>query len=409
MIKRTNRGAWCIAVTTALLLMTVLLLFIMTDGAKVAYADEIEEPTTLDNYLLNEYRNEMSFDEPNRSINVSGDDNIVEYVPKEHFMQEGQHFYIGDDYGYYIYTFPDGKFENPNGKFTSFGNMRSIVLGFEIKYEQVGDISEARDSFSIEIKPLFQREYATLMPDGDNDVGIGDYSKWKESSRDTINFRTDVFTYQMTCVLADGVNKNSGLVFPVPHYDFSSDDFYFDDVDVFYLTDLVVSASIENAQDLNEGDAGYTTEADNGCFMIGTGFELSALEYVVEDADLNGLLAYSADAVLKKAVSTVLGFIPGGELIAGALDIHDYLHGAEEYFGGDHFEQTTDSSYYGTVDIPNSKYAQLQQSGHLYRAASMKTQNGGGVPLILITLDALSEAQKVNCCTDGSRLYGYMG
>ncbi len=36
MIKRTNRGAWCIAVTTALLLMTVLLLFIMTlrDGAK---------------------------------------------------------------------------------------------------------------------------------------------------------------------------------------------------------------------------------------------------------------------------------------------------------------------------------------------------------------------------------------
>lgn len=57
MIKRTNRSVWCIAVTTALLLMTVLLLFIMTDGAKVAYADELEEPTTLDNYLLNECRN----------------------------------------------------------------------------------------------------------------------------------------------------------------------------------------------------------------------------------------------------------------------------------------------------------------------------------------------------------------
>lgn len=96
MIKRTNRSVWCIAVTTALLLMTVLLLFIMTDGAKVAYADELEEPTTLDNYLLNEYKNEMSFDDANLIINVSGDDNIVEYVPKEHFMQEGQHLYIGD-------------------------------------------------------------------------------------------------------------------------------------------------------------------------------------------------------------------------------------------------------------------------------------------------------------------------
>lgn len=64
MIKRTNRRVWCIAVITALFLMTVLLLFIMTDGAKVAYADELEEPTTLDNYLLNEYKNEISFDKP---------------------------------------------------------------------------------------------------------------------------------------------------------------------------------------------------------------------------------------------------------------------------------------------------------------------------------------------------------
>lgn len=379
--KLTSSNLFLSQLTMGIIIGIILMAILFSVG-QIAYAEgNDEEKTTLNKYLLNEYRNEMSFDEPNRIINVSGDDNIVEYVPKEHFMQEGQHLYMGDDYGYYIYTFPDGKFENSSYEFTSFGNKRSIVLGFEIKYEQVGDISEARDSFSIEVKPLFQREYATLMPDGINEVGIGDYSKWQESSRDTINFRKDVFTNQMTCVLADGVDKNSGLVFPVPHYELSSGDFYFDDVDVFYLTDLVVSASIENAQDLNEGDAGYTTEADNGCFMIGTGFELSALEYVVEDADLNGLLAYSADAVLKKAVSTVLGFIPGGELIAGALDIHDYLHGAKEYFGGDHFEQTTDSSYYGTVDIPNSKYAQLQQSGHLYRAASMKTQNGGGADL----------------------------
>ena len=44
-------------------------------------------------------------------------------------------------------------------------------------------------------------------------------------------------------------------------------------------------------------------------------------------------------------------------------------------------------------------------AGHI----TSSTVISGGVPLILITLDALSEAQKVNCCTDGSRLYGYMG
>lgn len=126
------------------------------------------------------------------------------------------------DYGYYIYAFPDGKVDNPSDKFTPFGNKRSIVLGFEIKYEQVGDISEARDAFGIEIKPLFRREYATLMANGINEVGIGDYSEWHESSRNIINFRTDVFTHQMTCVLADGANKNFGPVFPVPHYERSS-------------------------------------------------------------------------------------------------------------------------------------------------------------------------------------------
>lgn len=79
------------------------------------------------------------------------------------------------DYGYYIYAFSDGKFDNPSDKFTPFGDKRSIVLAFEIKYEQVGDISEARDAFGIEIKPLFRREYATLMVNGINEVGIGDH------------------------------------------------------------------------------------------------------------------------------------------------------------------------------------------------------------------------------------------
>ena len=39
------------------------------------------------------------------------DDPIVEYIPKEYFMQAGERMYIGDDYGYYIYTFPDGIFD----------------------------------------------------------------------------------------------------------------------------------------------------------------------------------------------------------------------------------------------------------------------------------------------------------
>ena len=56
-----------------------------------AYAEEGESDTTFVNYLQNGYRAESSFDETELLISVSGDDPIVEYIPKEYFMQAGQH------------------------------------------------------------------------------------------------------------------------------------------------------------------------------------------------------------------------------------------------------------------------------------------------------------------------------
>ena len=358
--------------------LTIFFVSVSTETPIAHAEDEDDAPTTLDNYLQNEYGTESSFDSAELLLSVSGDDPIVEYVPKEYFMQDGQHMYIGDDYGYYIYTFPDGKYGSGDWIFESFGNKRSIVFGFEIKYERIGDVDEARDGFGYFIRPLFQREFATLMPNGTNDVGIGDYSQWNEYSRTTLSFRQDVFTYAMSCALADGVSKNEGIVLPVPNYVRSSDELNFTEINVFYLTDLIVSASIENAQDVNDGDDDYSIEADNGCFLIGTGFEMSALEYVVEEENLSGFALYTAEAITKTAVSTVLGYIPGGTAISIAMDLFEYLVGMEEYFKKEYFEQTYGNSYYGTIDIPNTKYAQIQLSGHLYKDASIRTQIGNG-------------------------------
>lgn len=96
MRKRLTNSMFLLQVTMGIIIGIILMAILFSVG-QIAYAEgNDEEKTTLNKYLLNEYKNEMSFDEPNRSINVSGDDNIVEYVPKEHFMQEGQHLYIGD-------------------------------------------------------------------------------------------------------------------------------------------------------------------------------------------------------------------------------------------------------------------------------------------------------------------------
>lgn len=94
--KLTSSNLFLSQLTMGIIIGIILMAILFSVG-QIAYAEgNDEEKTTLNKYLLNEYRNEMSFDEPNRIINVSGDDNIVEYVPKEHFMQEGQHLYIGD-------------------------------------------------------------------------------------------------------------------------------------------------------------------------------------------------------------------------------------------------------------------------------------------------------------------------
>ena len=105
-------------------ILAIILITVLFSATHIAYAEEgDDETTTLDKYVKNEYRNMMSFDKAELVINVAGDDKIVEYIPKECFMQEGQYMHINDDYGYYIYTFPDGIFANPSGEFTSFGNM----------------------------------------------------------------------------------------------------------------------------------------------------------------------------------------------------------------------------------------------------------------------------------------------
>lgn len=380
MKKNIFNGKFKLILLPVLLTVCLTIFFVsVSTETPIAHAeDENDDPTTLDNYLQNEYGTESSFDSAELLLSVSGDDPIVDYVPKEYFMQDGQHMYIGDDYGYYIYTFPDGIFDSASRIFESFGNKRSIVLGFKIDYGRVGYATNAQDGFSYEIKPVFQREFATLIPNGTNEVGIGDYSQWNEYSRTTLSFRQDVFTYAMSCALADGVSKSEGIVLPVPNYVRSSDELNFTEINVFYLTDLIVSASIENAQDLNDDDDDYSIEADNGCFLIGTGFEMSALEYVVEEENLSGFALYTAEAITKTAVSTVLGYIPGGTAISIAMDLFEYLVGMEEYFKKEYFEQTYGNSYYGTIDIPNTKYAQIQLSGHLYKDASIRTQIGNG-------------------------------
>ena len=353
------------------------MLLIACDDVRLAYA-ESEDGTTLEDYFANDYMQNADFDRDALQITISGNDSIIDLIPSDFFTEEGQHLFIGDDYGCYVYTFEDRYYDTPSSESNFSGNNRSIVLGFSIEYFVNGNVEQAQDGFSFTIEQIFQREYVTLLPGGENSIAIGDYDRWEAQSTHFDAFCMSIYLYEMDCVLGEDVSKGDGLVFPVPQYHFAEDNFAFDDVDLFFLKDIVVSAMISNEQDCNYGESGYSVQDDNGCFLIGTGFELAGTRYFHESTDWGGIACYTADAVISKLASTVIGTLPGGALINGALDVMNFLLGTGEYFGGDYFEAVEGDSYYGTVDIPNSKYAQINTSGKLYRGATVRTQDTSG-------------------------------
>ena len=65
--------------------LTIFFVSVSTETPIAHAEDEDDAPTTLDNYLQNEYGTESSFDSAELLLSVSGDDPIVDYVPKEYF------------------------------------------------------------------------------------------------------------------------------------------------------------------------------------------------------------------------------------------------------------------------------------------------------------------------------------
>lgn len=379
-MRKTNgwNAVLCLA---ALFLLCVAILFCITSvEADVAYAEEAIKD--ISRYMAdNEYNSNANL-ESHHQIIVYGDDPIVNYVPKELFMQEGQELNIVGDYGYYIYTFPD-RYRNADGWGHAITkNFHSFLLVFSIEYSVLNvEGSTTADGFAYEIKPLFQREYATLMPDGKDNVGLPDYSIGEFNEKKSLSAIYNYYYRQsIGCEPAEGVSREDGLVVPVPQKsgDFSSE---YKDVNIFYLKDITVGAQIQNEQDPNVGDNGYDVYEDDGSFLIGAGYDMHALEYVSGSDDWDGAVLDTLHFVGKQVVGAALGASGGaGAILSGALAFVDHILGLDNHFESDQFVSRNDLNYYGSGkdSIPNTKVAQLEKYGGLYKSAAVSLAESGG-------------------------------
>ncbi len=173
--------------------------------------------------------------------NIGIDDYIVEIVPKEYFYSIGNHYYIGQEYGFFIHT-EDRKidYEPEDGIVYN-----STVLVFDIITET--DIIETKDTLKTTVKLIFQYKYICM----------------KGGAYFSINGVKFDFEVAEPWVIAE------------PSYmsDLLDESLEYSMCDDYCLKDISFGANLFNEDELNRGAENYNALDDYGMFF--TAFDYS--------------------------------------------------------------------------------------------------------------------------------------
>lgn len=384
MRNTAKRESWYAICLMVMLILLSVLVVTSAGGSGVAYAaNEADGGKSnirqgLENYLEDEYLTTTTWEKsPNAQLNISGEDPIVNYIPKSAFTNDGEHLYVGRDYGYFVYTFVN-KWDTDQ---LTFVNKQSVVLVFLIDYDDGNEDLTTKDAFNYTIQPLFQREYVTLMPNDSNGyIGLADaaeFSSYATQSRPWNEFLEWTYHKRSPYFIAEGVENIDGIVVPLPQL--SVDDFYYADIEMFYLSDISIGATLSNEQDVNYGETGYDVAKDEGMFFINTGIDISAYEYSGEQDDLYiDAVIYTAEFVANQAVNALFG-ASGIPFADTALSLAQYIVNVAGYLDETALEYIEEGSFYGVKDFPSTKHGQLEASGgYTYKSTviSMDEQSG---------------------------------
>lgn len=176
------------------------------------------------------------------------DDQIVQIVPKELFFQQGQHLYIGNEYGFFVRTYIDT---------LNSADYAVDVVVFDI-IKTIPNFTNSTYSGSMKINHLFEFKYRA--------VDRSHYSSW------------DAYDPSLDKV-----------VFPHLHYDLIE----------YYIRNVSFKHSLENETALNYGDNGYDPNVDEGAFFIQTRLNYEGV----------GLKKYKSE-VVADTVSFLFGYVP---------------------------------------------------------------------------------------------------
>lgn len=291
---------------------------------------------------------------------ISHDNEITLFVPKELFKTEGVKTYVGKEYGFIVDTFSVSR-SDP---------LHSIVLLFDIEISD--NMLETYDHLLLNVSPVFQGEFAYVTEETESFRAVKNNPYLEYSSVHTgwIN------------VEADGE-----YVIPVPTSMYGgtqyASDFEFREVPKYYLKDFKSVLSLYNENHLNAGDDGYSVLQDYGAYFTQMDFSYTGHQY-----------SKGAIAAKEREFAVSLGvaagdFLGKNPIIGAVLDVASYVSDAVGVLSAAQRLVTLDTAEKHATYQPDYtiREQQIEHKGYLTKTAAVEVKPVDGEALALGTGD----------------------
>lgn len=252
----------------------------------IAYADDELQPINYDvytdsdfilnnsSYTIRDYKTHLykttTTLQPNNSLSITDDDPITGIVPKILFSVNGNHLYIGKEYGFFISTKPQTyQISESSPQIVSASNKHCTVIVFDIS------VGYEIDRYNISVEPLFQYEYAYVTPE-ENYVTTCPRNVSKYYSK-KINY-----------------NINENYVIPLCRMHEITGIMYYEEVISYYLKDISFGIQLLNEQAPNDIPpcSQYVAANDAGSFIIGLDYSFSGVTVNGQSIDAQEIISY---------------------------------------------------------------------------------------------------------------------
>lgn len=292
--------------------------------------------SNLHHSMINEY---YSFAE------IDGDDPIVHIIPKEYFMVEGNHFFIGEEYGFFVNTFKE-KYYTIENIFLEQSNFHSYIILFDINRSL--DLISNVDKAIFQVTVLFQLEFAYV--DKEEDFFCVPWS------------RTNIQMSDYNSIVVIDSEFTGGNVIPIINKD------GFTEIKQYRVADISFAGTLSNEQELNYGDQGYSPYKDKGSYFTRMDYIYSAL--YLEDGKFTwdphgrsifGEIVHAGMGMIPFGIGDVLGAIQTTasviSTISEAISTKEHFYSNDNYVMSGFYQNRDDQILHYNGQITKTCYA----------------------------------------------------